>query len=1077
MRSATIIPAVAILAGGIVPGFGDSRQALAADYKLEMPQEARGLNGTLILDESAYCRAYYWFDVQRIAPKPLKAEGAKLLNPIMMDRLRKEVQKRLAPKNYDWEKEDWRDHVTVEAEYNSFARKNRVFIRLGSITEPPADPWRGLEFDDSTWPHLRKPDGVGSPAQYTVGTPERNGWLRGVFLRFRFDLPDPAAGAVTFSADYIGGIRASVNGREIARGHLPAGDLGAETMAEEYPLAAYVATFADLPEKEKEKAKYRGKEPPPRQVMRSADELTPLGSRLYKLRNRTISSLAIPRTLLRKGTNVLAIELRAAPLHPYVMKEWFGYRDVVDRQWEHARLSRLELRCASKDVPSSLRRPKGVQVWTEDMTRRMFSPEYLESGAAPGRIRLAGARNGTYSAQVVVGTDRDLAHVKVAASELTGAAGGTLPAGCVGIFGMNPQPLADISSLGEGRIVGGEMIEMGGGNSRYGDWSAPKTRALVCFAPETLENRAAAAAALDRIQYFDWISSALPERIAADSCRPYWLSVKVPAHAAPGLYRGAVRVEGPDFPAATLPLEVEVLDWQVPDPHDFQTLVAIEQSPYGVAKQYTTPLWSDEHWELIEASLRQLARAGNDLWFVPVLLNTEFGNRDDSMIGWIRKRDGSLAFDYATLDRYLDLIVKNCGTPLFISFVVMHGFTAPVEVKILDEASGKEERLSLGPDVPGRERYWQPFARSLHSHMAAKGLDQAMYWGYGWDQDGDPKLKPMLRRFVPEVFWNCGTHDAHVSLSGSLPDPSFAPFYKTTFQASAWTGAQPAGSEAFYKVVENIQSFLIGGESQKGWKVHDQILLSTPRVDSGAIVVNGSGTPWVFRIFPERAIFTGYRGTGRMGGDYWAKSYHDGCRYSGGAPGFSIMKSLWPGPNGAEPSARLEAMIEGLQELEARIFVEQTLDRGILSAEQAERVTERLGRHFKGTFAVGLDWQARSKAIYQLASEVAAIAGLDVDKTELTINFGTRAQAAFSIKLRNWTGKPRRWKAEGSEKWIVPARTEGLAKDSEGLEVRIDGALLEPEAESHGILTVTDLESGHAYPVKIAVRTGKARPQ
>jgi len=189
------------------------------------------------------------------------------------------------------------------------------------------------------------------------------------------------------------------------------------------------------------------------------------------------------------------------------------------------------------------------------------------------------------------------------------------------------------------------------------------------------------------------------------------------------------------------------------------------------------------------------------------------------------------------------------------------------------------------------------------------------------------------------------------------------------------------------------------------------------------------------------------------------------------------MKSLWPGPNGAEPSARLEAMIEGLQELEARIFVEQTLDRGILSAEQAERVTERLGRHFKGTFAVGLDWQARSKAIYQLASEVAAIAGLDVDKTELTINFGTRAQAAFSIKLRNWTGKPRRWKAEGSEKWIVPARTEGLAKDSEGLEVRIDGALLEPEAESHGILTVTDLESGHAYPVKIAVRTGKARPQ
>jgi hypothetical protein len=185
----------------------------------------------------------------------------------------------------------------------------------------------------------------------------------------------------------------------------------------------------------------------------------------------------------------------------------------------------------------------------------------------------------------------------------------------------------------------------------------------------------------------------------------------------------------------------------------------------------------------------------------------------------------------------------------------------------------------------------------------------------------------------------------------------------------------------FYKVVENIQSFLIEGESKKGWKPRDQILLCTPRTDCGAIVVNGTGTPWAFRIFPERAIFTGYQGTGRMGGDYWAGSYFDGCRCAGGAPGFSIMKSLWPGPDGAEPSARLEAMIEGLQELEARTFVEQTLDRGILSSEQARRVTEQLGRHFKGTFAAGLDWQARSKAIYQLASEVTKTVGPDVTES------------------------------------------------------------------------------------------------
>ncbi len=626
-------------------------------------------------------------------------------------------------------------------------------------------------------------------------------------------------------------------------------------------------------------------------------------------------------------------------------------------------------------MQSSLSRPKGVQIWTEDATRRLFSPEYLEAGAAPGIVRLVGARNGSYSAQVVVGTDKELSNVKVTVSELKNASGGTLPNNAIKIFGMIPQPVSDISLLGEGRINSADSFEFGGGNNRHGDWSAPKTRALNVFAPETLENKNAATTALGRIQYFDWISNVLPARIPANACRPYWLSVRIPADAAPGIYRASVRVEGPNF-AASLPVELEILEWKIPDPRDFQTIVAIEQSPYGVAKQYRTPLWSEKHWELIEASLRQLSCVGNRCWNVPVLLETEFGNKDNSMIQWIRTKDGSLTFDYTKLDRYLDLIVKDCGTPRVISFVVMHGFPAAMEVKVLDETSGKDERLNVGPAVKDREKYWQPFAASLYGHMVAKGLGQAMYWGYPWDSDGDPSLKPLLRKVAPEVYWMCGSHDANVSVSNGMPDIS-SPFYVgSPFGSRAFDGKVDANAAVFYKVVENIQSFLIEGESKKGWKGRDQILLCTPRVDCGAIVVNGTAMPWAFRIFPERAIYTGYQGTGRAGGDYWAKSYHDGCKHNGGAPGFSIMKTLWPGPDGAEPSGRFEAMIEGFQELEARIFVEQTLDRGALSAEKTLYVTEQLARHYKGTFAGGQDWQARSKAMYQLATEVAALIGI-----------------------------------------------------------------------------------------------------
>ena len=283
-QSVCVSLAVAWCLAGLAFGAGP-RPAETARDPAGMPA-----GGTLILDESAYCRVYHQLDVQKIAPQAMKAEGERILGATLMGKLQDDVKKSLASGKHDWQKEDWRDHVTVEAQYNSFARKNRVFIRLGDITEPPADGWRESDFDDSAWPHLRKPDGV--------GTLERNGWLRGVFLRFRFELPDPAAaGDVTFSADYIGGLRAFVNGQEIARGHLPPGDLASETMAQEYPQEAYVVTFADL--SEKEKANYKGSPPPPTQVLRSADELTPAGSRLYKARNRTIHTLVIPAKLLR----------------------------------------------------------------------------------------------------------------------------------------------------------------------------------------------------------------------------------------------------------------------------------------------------------------------------------------------------------------------------------------------------------------------------------------------------------------------------------------------------------------------------------------------------------------------------------------------------------------------------------------------------------------------------------------------------------------------------------------------------------------------------------------------------------
>ena len=53
-------------------------------------------------------------------------------------------------------------------------------------------------------------------------------------------------------------------------------------------------------------------------------------------------------------------------------------------------------------VASSLRRGPGVQVWVEDPHRECFDQDF-GPGGKPGVVRLVGAANGTYSAQIVVG--------------------------------------------------------------------------------------------------------------------------------------------------------------------------------------------------------------------------------------------------------------------------------------------------------------------------------------------------------------------------------------------------------------------------------------------------------------------------------------------------------------------------------------------------------------------------------------------------------------------------------------------------------------------------------------------------
>ena len=624
-------------------------------------------------------------------------------------------------------------------------------------------------------------------------------------------------------------------------------------------------------------------------------------------------------------------------------KSWNSLHDH-EGLWRHCFLGKFSLTCASGAVASAKVRPGGLQIWAADMHRRISSDDFLPPGEPVGTLRLVGAQRASCAGQIVIGSDKEIRAIKTRISDLAKREGGKIiPASSVTILHMLPYPTNGFTHvLGDERGLGGSFTSQ---KELAQYWKMKGT---------------------DEPFIFDQITSRA-QGVSAGTSRPIWVSLRIPAGAPPGQYSGTIQVQADDQASQTVPVEVEVIGWQLPDPRDFQTYVGCEENPYGVARQYGVALWAEEHFRLLAASFEQLGRAGNRWLNVPVLRGTEFGNKDDSMIRWTRGKNGNIRYDFAILDKYLDLAIKLQGPPRMINFVVMAGmetqnFPVTPEVMVLDEATGTASPMPAGGKkmpLAEKQKIWKPFATELYQHMKAKGLEKAMHWGYPLDSESDHDLVVLLGEHLPAVKWTGGPH-----------------------QIGSWGYQEPKYYDVFGTVryFDNWPGFRMG----MGFNA-PQVHLAIPRIDSSVMSLTSVSHPFAYRTLVNHSLALGRCGFTRVGADEWAGVHYDGMRIPTWIVGMPVLFTLWPGEKGAESSARFEALIEGIQEAEARIYLEKALDSGRLATDLAQRVREVLDRHFQetGFFQNKLciyeleqyhhGWQDRSRALYQAAAEVAAV--------------------------------------------------------------------------------------------------------
>ncbi|HUT60155.1 MAG TPA: glycoside hydrolase domain-containing protein [Phycisphaerae bacterium] len=823
--------------------------------------------------------------------------------------------------------------------------------------ETPAPPanWTHADFDDGRWARF--------PLRRSAATP----YLARLCLRGRFRVTDPAkVRGLKLDLDYHGGAAVYLNGKMIAQGDMPAGQTN---LAAGYPPEAFVT--AD--------GKVLGE-----RTRRDDETKRRLGLRLRKL-----VAVPIPARQLRAGVNVLAVEIVRAPYHKIVatLKPQGADRPrhPYDLSWGTCQIDRLQLAADSADglVPNCARSDV-LEVWNSDPLAGDFDMDFGDNCEALRPIHLVGARNGSYSGKVVVGSTKPIAGLKATASDLKADGGATIPASAVHIRYGVPW--------------GAEYVNMSDASSGSYPASADLLGALAEAAPQEIPVRKKH---VDR-RYA--LSTPHQPPTVFGAVASVWATVRIPADAKVGTYKGRITIEADGRKLTEAPIELKVIDWTLPEPQDYRTWIEFIQSPDTLAVEHKLEPWSGRHWEMIARSFRYLSETPSRVVYVPLIAETNLGN-EHSMVRWIRKGEGRFDFDLSVMDKYLDIAAKNMGTPKFVCFVVWDIYLVEKEignprdirkalearkplkgkgplVTVLDPATGKlqNEHLPRFTDA-GSMEIWKPLFAQIRSRMNARGLESAAALGFISDVRPTKDETQLLYDASGGMPWISHSHHGVGPVGGIA---------KVAYSTHVWHCEYPGETSLF------------------GWKqprLHAQFQRGNQNASAAA--------RW--RHCAEVNIAGGQRGIGRLGADFWyTMKNKDGRRM--GTVAARYPQSAWrnldmhshflaPGPDGPIVTNRFEAVREGLQECEARIYLEKALTdkalRARLSDELAGRIKqvldERLlymwkhfshlrltGRHYQWAYftpwrGVGeaghswffsTGWQQRSEKLYLLAGEV-----------------------------------------------------------------------------------------------------------
>jgi hypothetical protein len=271
----------------------------------------------------------------------------------------------------------------------------------------------------------------------------------------------------------------------------------------------------------------------------------------------------------------------------------------------------------------------------------------------------------------------------------------------------------------------------------------------------------------DRLESFERFD--LPAR----TVRPIWVSIDIPETTEPGAYAGELRLASTKQ-SVTLRVKVNVQQPVLPAPHEWSFRLDLWQNPWVVARYYDVEPWSDQHLALLERHLKLFADAGGK-YVTTYAIDSPWQDAsytvENTMIDWIKQRDGSWRFDYRIFDRYVAL-ARRVGIDHSITIYTLlpwgHRF------RYLDETAGNYVYETWPPTSPAYRSIWHTFLDDLQRHLQEKDWLASTYLGINENPLADTLAAiHVIKDHSPD--WRITyAGDWHAELDGLVDDYSAA---------------------------------------------------------------------------------------------------------------------------------------------------------------------------------------------------------------------------------------------------------------------------------------------------------------